>query len=126
MDILKIAAVILVCVLLISSLPTFNKSISYMISLSCGVIVLLYIINISSDAILQIQDVITNSGISDFSIVFKAMGISLITQFVSDTATDSGNKSLANQMVFVGKVAIIVLALPVFTQILGLIGKFTG
>ncbi len=125
MDILKIAGIILISALLVSSLPTYDKSISFMLSLSTAVVVLLFITDISSDAILQIKSAIESSGISDFSIIFKAMGISLITGFVSDIATDSGNKALANQMIFAGKVAIIALALPVFVKILELIGNFT-
>jgi stage III sporulation protein AD len=49
------------------------------------------------------------------------MGISLLTGFVNDIATDSGNKALANQIVFAGKIAIVALALPVFIQVMELI-----
>lgn len=123
MDILKIAAVILICAILFSSLPTFDKSISSLITLSASVVILLYVINSTKDYIGEIKSVIDSFGTGEFSLVFKIMGISLVTQFVSDIARDSGNKSLANQMVFAGKAAIIVLALPVFTRALEVIGK---
>ena len=51
------------------------------------------------------------------------MGISVITQFVADIASDSGNKALANQMILTGKVSVMILAMPVFVQIMNIIGK---
>lgn len=123
MDILKIAGIILAAVILVSSLPTFDKSISAIISVATCVLVLVYIVNMISPAVETIQDLFINETDNDFSIIFKTMGISLITQFVADVATDSGNKALANQMVFTGKTAIVILALPVFVQVLEIIGQ---
>jgi len=124
MEFIKLAGLILISVLLISSLPVFDKSISALITISSCIIVLLYIINTISSSIEYIKAFITDTGFMEFGILFKTMGISFITQFVADIANDSGNKALANQMVFVGKIAIIVLALPVFTQIMEIIGNF--
>ena len=67
------------------------------------------------------KSVFSDSYFEDISIVFKAMGISLLTGFVNDIATDSGNKALANQIVFAGKIAIVALALPIFIQVMELI-----
>ena len=54
----------------------------------------------------------------DYSILYKAMGIALVTEIVRDIAADSGNKSLSNQMIFAGKAAILLIALPVYIQVL--------
>ncbi len=125
MEILKISAIVLVSVILISSLPVYNKSISSLISLSVCIVVTVYIIGFTEDAITAVKSIAGNYINSDFSIIYKAMGISMLTQFVSDTANDTGNKALANQMLFAGKAAIAVLAMPVFIQVLEIIRRLT-
>ncbi len=124
MDVLKIGAVILIAVILLSCLPGIEKSVTSVIYISVSVIVLLYIIVNISDSVNSIKLVMERFIYNDFSIIFKAMGISLVTQFVSDIATDTGNKALANQMIFVGKAGITIISLPILIQVLELIGKF--
>ena len=121
MDFIKIALLILFTALTITSLPLNNKSMTFLIALCASVIVLINIINYMSPIITEIKNVFSDSFFEDISIVFKAMGISLITGFVNDIAADSGNKALANQMVFAGKIAIVALALPVFMHVIELI-----
>ena len=123
MDILKTAGIILTAVILISSIPAFDKSVNAIINIATCLVVLIYIVNMVSPAVETIQSVFDSHADSDFSIIYKTMGISLITQFVADVAADSGNKALANQMTFTGKTAIILLALPVFVKVLEIIGQ---
>ncbi len=125
MEILKISAIVLISVILISSLPLYNKNISSLITISVCIIITGYIISYAEDAIITARTIAQNYLDSDFSIVYKAMGISILTQFVSDTASDNGNKALANQMHFAGRAAITVLAMPLFIQVLELIRKLT-
>ena len=125
MEILKISALILISVILISSLPVYNKNISALISLSVSVIVVLYIISFTENVLLTVRHVTEKYISSDFTVIYKAMGVSLLTQFVSDTAVDNGNKALSNQMLFAGKAAIAVLAMPLFMQVLEIIKRLT-
>ncbi len=123
MEIIKTAAIILICIVIISSFSIIEKPIATLITVLTCVLVLIYIIDIFSPVVLKLKYMAETSDIGDFSIIFKATGINLITQFVSDVATDTGNKTLANQMIFAGKAAIIILSLPVFGQVLNIIGS---
>ena len=123
MDIIKIAAVILVCTILVSALYDINKSIVSLVYISTAVIITSYVLAQAKQAIGSVINVVSLYGNTDFTLIFKVMGISLVTQFVSDIAADMGNKSLSNQMLFAGKRAIIVLAMPIFTKVLEIIGK---
>lgn len=124
MEFIKISIIILIAVLIVGSLPLFDKGLTALITISTCVIVVLYVMKSVSPAIETIKNIVSNQTTVDFTIVFKSMGISLITQFVSDVAMDNGNKALANQMTFVGKIAIVMLAMPVFVQVLEVIGQF--
>ena len=123
MDVIKIALIILIAVITISCLPVWEKSIISAISISASLIVLWFVINTVSPIVNEIKMVFNSWVSTDLSVVFKAMGISLVTQFVADVAIDNGNKALANQMIFAGKIAIVVLAMPVYLQVLEILGQ---
>ena len=120
MEFIKISLIILITTITLSCLPVFDKSITATISIAASVVVLWIIVATVSPVIENIRTVFVNQFTGDFSIVFKSLGISLITQFVADIATDNGNKSLANRMILTGKLAIVVLALPIYIQVLDL------
>ena len=117
MDFIKIALIILITTFTVSCLPVFDKSIGATISITASLLVLWMIIGVVSPVIENIKNVFSNYYSGDLSIVFKSLGISLITQFVADIATDNGNKSLANGMILTGKLAIIVLAMPIYIKV---------
>jgi len=53
--------------------------------------------------------------------MLKVVGVGYITEFASDMAEDSGNKSIANKIVFGGKIAICLIALPVIKMLINAI-----
>ena len=118
MEILKIAGIIIVTVILISSIPFYDKNIRNIIMIFSCIAILLYIINSFRNDFIQVKSFIETIGFGDYSILYKAMGIALVTEIVRDIAADSGNKSLSNQMIFAGKAAILLIALPVYIQVL--------
>ena len=118
MEILKIAGIIIVTVILISSIPFYDKNIRNIIMIFSCTAVSLYIINSFRNDFIQVKSFIETIGFGDYSILYKAMGIALVTEIVRDIAADSGNKSLSNQMIFAGKAAILLIALPVYIQVL--------
>ena len=115
--------VILVSLITISCLPVFDKSISAVIGIATAIIVLWLVINTITPLIQNIKRFFDSQSQLDLGIIYKSMGISLLTQFVADMATDVGNKTLANQMIFTGKLAIIMLAMPIYMQILEILGQ---
>ena len=118
MEILKIDGIIIVTVILISSIPFYDKNIRNIIMIFSCIAVSLYIINSFRNDFIQVKSFIETIGFGDYSILYKAMGIALVTEIVRDIAADSGNKSLSNQMIFAGKAAILLIALPVYIQVL--------
>ena len=121
MDIFKIGLIVLVSLILVNSLPTFSREISILISFSVCTVVLLYITNSVIPTIEYIKNIAEKINYSGMEIIIKAVGIGFITQFISDTALDCNNKTLANQMIFAGRVAVLLLAMPVFLQIFEII-----
>ena len=50
-------------------------------------------------------------------ILFKALGICLVTQLASDACRDAGEAALASKAELAGKATLLVLALPLFQKI---------
>lgn len=123
MEILKIAAVVLVAVVIINAMPGSEKTISILVAVSVCAVIFLYMIKLIGPTVEALKIIYDGNSLDDFEIIFKCMGVSLITQFVSDVAADSGNKTLANQMSFAGKAAVMALALPLVAQVLEIIGR---
>lgn len=59
-------------------------------------------------------------------ILIKALGICYITQFASDICKDEGESSIASKIELVGKLAILIISIPIFENILNLIIKIVG
>ncbi len=123
MDFIKISIIILVSVITVNCLPVFEKSITSTINITAVLVVIWIVISTITPIVSDIKGLFDKYINGDLSVVFKSLGISLITQFVADIAVDNGNKSLANLMVLTGKLAIIVLAMPIYLQVLELVGQ---
>ena len=123
MDFIKIALIILITTITVSCIPLFDKSIATTVKIAASMLILWMVVDVVSPVIENIKTVFFNYYTGDLSIVFKSLGISLITQFVADVATDNGNKSLANGMILTGKLAIIVLAMPIYIKVLELMER---
>ena len=55
------------------------------------------------------------------SVLFKALGICYITQFACDLCRDSGENALASHAELAGKISLMMLALPLFSSLAGII-----
>lgn len=76
----------------------------------------------------QIESFFSRSGLDGGLIqtLFKALGICYITQFAAELCRDCGENAMAVQAETAGKIALILLALPLFSMMLELVGTFTG
>ena len=123
MDFIKICLMVLFVVIFVNSLPTFSREISILVTISCCIVVLLYILNKVMPALEYIKNIAETTGLEDIKIIIKAVGIGFLTQFVSDMALDCNNKLLSNQIVFAGRIAVIILSLPVYLKIFEIIER---
>ena len=55
------------------------------------------------------------------TIIFKGLGICYITQLSCDCCRDCGESSIATQLELAGKIAMLVISLPLFRALIGII-----
>ncbi len=61
-----------------------------------------------------------------YDILFKALGIGMISQFTAEICRDAGETVLAGRVEFLAKVEIVLLSLPLLRQILSLAKELAG
>jgi len=57
-----------------------------------------------------------------FSIVFKCVGIAVVTRLSADACSDSGMAGVASALEFAGAVSALLVSLPLFSAVLDVIG----
>lgn len=128
MNIFQIVGVALITAILTLLLKKYHKEYAIIAAIVGGAVLLLSIIFALSPAIEQIKSWFSSTGlVSDgIGILLRAMGICFITQFASDTCKDAGESALASKVELAGKVAVVLIALPLFQSIASTALSLTG
>lgn len=89
------------------------------VTLVAGILLLVAVLQRAMPLFRNVQDMLSQSGLSEeyLHIVFKALGVCLLTQLAADVCRDVGEQALANKAEFAGKVSLLLLALPLFEKI---------
>lgn len=61
-----------------------------------------------------------------FGVVLKAAGVCLLTQITADTCRDAGETALASKAELAGRVLMLMLAVPLFEELLSLVTALIG
>lgn len=93
---------------------------AYALNIITVIIIILMILNKILPIAEKVKRLITYSKISNeyFFCVIKSIGICFISQFASNCCSDAGEKNLALQVEFVGKVSVLVISMPLFEKIM--------
>ncbi len=128
MNIIAIAGIAIITAILAVMLKRYHQEYSIIISIAAGILILFQIFANITPAIQQINTLLSSAGLTAeyAAILFKSLGICFLAQFAADSCRDAGESALASKVEFAGKIAIVVLSLPLFERIastaVGLIG----
>lgn len=120
---IKIIIIAVATLLLVVFSKNYNKTFSLIIVVSACILIFFQILN----GLTTVFDSIKNlsDGIEPISqyikLMIKVLGITLISQFVSDLCRDSGENALANIVEISSKIIVIVMILPLFETILKIV-----
>ncbi len=114
----------LLCVLLKQHRPEFVLP----TALCFGTVLSVYLLSRLDPVLDFLQTLADSSGLdsSYYSAVLKALGIGLVSGLASDTCTDAGQKALASGIDLAAKLAILLLCVPMLSQLLGIIQRLLG
>ncbi len=119
MNIVAIIGVVIVIAVMSVTLKKYVPEFSMMVNIVTGVIVLSVIMCHFLPAVYQIKDLLFATKLPKEygTILFKSLGVCFLTQFASDACKDAGENSLASKVELAGKIAILLIALPLFEKI---------
>lgn len=128
MNIFSLIGIALIATFLSVILKKSNKEYAMVISIIAGIFIIskifIYLISVLS----SVKSILAVSNISKdyIVIIFKAIGICFLTQFSSNTCIDAGESALASKIEFAGKIAVIIIALPLIEDIIKIVNSLIG
>lgn len=122
-EIFKIIGIGLITLIAYIIIKPLKPELAIFISVVGVCIVLLFCVDGLIEIIDTMTEFVNKTGINVelFSCVLKIIGVGYITEFASNLCITSGNSSIADAISLAGKIAILVLSLPILTSLINLI-----
>lgn len=108
------------------ALKNYNKEISALLIMSCVVLMSVIALPSLSRLLQSVNELISCANVKEeyFSILIKSLGICYITQISVNICKENGSQSVASQLEIAGKLLILILAVPVYNDLLALVADF--
>lgn len=128
MKLTVILGIIIISAVFATLLRQYKGEYALLVSVLAGGAVLLTLIFKISDGLYSLLNTALGFGMSGayFTIVFKALGICIITGFIADLCRDAGQSALATRAELAGRCAVFLLSLPLLTSLLDTAKRIIG
>ena len=89
------------------------------ITIIAGAIILIMVAGALTPVLSTVSGFVESAGMPAQygGILFKSLGICLLTQLAADSCRDAGQSSIAGRIELAGKAAILIISLPLFEKI---------
>lgn len=120
---LKIAALAIICAIIIIYLKNINSELFSVALIGSGIILLYTAVGYISQTFDFFRQLIDKIGVNKeyFAIIFKIITIGYIVEFAAGTIEDFGLKSLSDKLVLIGKFIIIGVSMPIIYAVINLV-----
>lgn len=121
--IFKIIAIALLTVIATVVVKPVRNDFALIIALTGGIILLMLVLGYVGQVFSVMREIIALSGVSSslYTLLLKIVGVGYLVEFTAGICSDTGNSSLGDKVLLGGKVIILVMALPIVTNILQII-----
>ncbi len=122
MELTTILSMLLIAAFLTVLLRRYRPELAMGVGIVAGAIALLAVLKTATPAVSQLQALLDGAALPQAytAILFKALGICLLTQLTADACRDAGESALAAKAELAGKLLLLVLSLPLFEKITSL------
>ncbi len=123
MEIFQLVGIAFVTAVAALLLKETKPELSFAVTVAGGIILLLFVFEVFRGSITIFGKIGDLSGIDAalIKILLKMIGIGYLVEFSAGLLSDFGMNSLADKLVFCGKVVILVLAVPILESVLSLV-----
>lgn len=104
-------------------LRRYSSEYSMFIAITVSVIIFTAVLTAITPVINFIKELTQISGVNGeyITVLLKALAVCYITQFASDCCRDSGETAIASKIDFAGRIALLLISIPLFEAILGIV-----
>lgn len=128
MNIITIAAVAIVAAISAVAIKKHNGEIALMLSVACGVILLMAVISFAGTILQTVNQIATASdmNIEYIKILLKVIGICIVTELAVSVCKESGQQAIAANVTLAGKILIMAASLPLYTEIFNTVASLVN
>lgn len=121
MDIFKVAGVGVVGAVAAVVVRRHSPELGMLVSLGCGLVILSAVFRWAEQAVAAVGWFLQRGGLEEEygRVLFKSLGICILTQVAADSCRDSGETAVAAKVELAGRLAVLLLSLPLFEHLLG-------
>ena len=128
MELLQICGLAAVAVALNAVLRGRHPEFAFVLSLLTGVLILGSVLVSAAPLFQRLHSLLEAAGMgpAHVQILFKSLGLCLVTQIACDACRDLGESGIAARVETAGKLAVLLLSLPLFEEVLQIAGSLIG
>lgn len=126
MDIVKVVAVGLVTVIATIIVKQVKPEIAVLITLAGSIVIIILSIQMLQSVFGNFMNIFNKTGVSNslFVPVLKIIGIGYLCEFGANLCVDGGCNSIADKILFCGKITILIIALPIINSVIDVVLEF--
>ena len=126
-EVLKVCGVATVCLALLLISSRAASGVAFAVRVAGIVVIFGVLLSIVGESVSELLDILSAHTVSSgsdypskaFSLMLKALGITLLCKICADICRDCGENTLAGGVEGVGRAVILSLCIPVISEILG-------
>lgn len=105
-----------------------KPELAVVITIAGSIILLLFVFEVFRGSISLFTDIAEATGLNSTIVktLLKMVGIGYLVEFSAGILSDFEQNSLADKLIFCGKILILVLAVPILESVLSLVGELLG
>ena len=128
MEIFQLVGIAFITAVAAIVLKSTKPELAFAVSVAGGIILLLFAFEIFRGSISIFNDIASATGIKSslVKILLKMIGIGYLVEFSAGVLNDFGQNSVADKLVFCGKIIVLVLAVPILESVLSLVVTLLG
>ncbi len=117
---IRIGIVAVIFLILSSVIKTYRPEYVFLIRITAVIIIFYISAEQISDFIGSFNSILSSLNVETeyFTLLIKIIGITLITDFISDTLKDNGETTMANTVIILSKFLILYLTMPALNSLL--------
>ena len=123
MEIVKVVAVGLITVIATIIVRQVKPEIAMLITLAGSIVIIMLTVQLLQNVFGNFISIFNKTGVSSslFVPIFKIIGIGYLCEFGANLCIDGGCNSIADKILFCGKITILIIALPIVNSVIDVV-----